>query len=41
MTVTAGGETVAEIPILAGESVARLTYGQLLLRCLRSALLLA
>ena len=40
MTVTAGGETVAEIPILAGESVPRLTWGQIFLTCLRTAFLL-
>ena len=40
MTVTAGGETVAEIPLLAGESVGRLTYGALLVRCLRAAFLM-
>lgn len=40
MTVTAGGETVAQVPILAGESVARLTYGQILASCLRQAFLM-
>lgn len=39
LTVTADGETVAEIPILAGEDVARVTWGQMALRLLRSAFL--
>ena len=39
LTVTAGDETVAEIPILAGEDVPRITYGQMLLRLLRIAFL--
>ena len=34
LTVTAGEDTVAEIPLLAGEEVLRLTYGQVLLRLL-------
>jgi len=37
MTVTAGGETVAEIPLLAGEEIPRVTYWQMLLRLLRTA----
>ena len=37
MTVTAGEQGVAEIPILAGEEVPRVTYGQMLLRLLRTA----
>ena len=39
LTVTSGEETVAEIPILAGEEVPRVTYGQMLLRLLRLAFL--
>ena len=37
LTVTAGDEVVAEIPILAGEEVPRITYGQMLLRTLKMA----
>ncbi|MCI8400425.1 MAG: D-alanyl-D-alanine carboxypeptidase [Oscillibacter sp.] len=39
LTVTSGDEVVAEIPILAGESVPRVTYSQMLLRVLRTAFL--
>lgn len=39
LTVISGEETVAEIPILAGEEVPRVTYGQMLLRLLRLAFL--
>ena len=39
LTVTAGGETVAEIPLLAGEEVPRVTYRQMLLRLLKTAFL--
>ena len=39
LLLTAGGEQVAAIPIVAGETVARLTYGQILVRFLRMALL--
>ena len=39
MTVTAGEQVVAEIPILAGEEVPRVTYGQMLMRLLRTAFL--
>ena len=39
LTVTSGEEVVAEMPILAGESVPRVTYGQMLLRLLRTAFL--
>ena len=39
LTVTSGEETVAEIPILAGEEVPRVTYGQMLLRLLKMAFL--
>ncbi|MBQ2062746.1 MAG: D-alanyl-D-alanine carboxypeptidase [Oscillospiraceae bacterium] len=38
LTVTSGGEVLAEIPILAGEDVPRLTWGQVFLRLLRLAL---
>ena len=37
LTVTAGGETVAEIPLVAGTAVERLGYGEILLRFLRLA----
>ena len=39
LTVTAGEETVAEIPLLAGEDIPRLTYWQMLLRVLRTGLM--
>ena len=39
LTVTAGEETVAEIPILAGETVPRITFSQMLVRLLRIAFL--
>ena len=39
LTVSSGGETVAEIPILAGEEVARITWSQMALRLLRGAFL--
>ena len=39
LTVTSGSETVAEIPLLAGEDVPRITYGQMLLRMLRMGLM--
>ncbi|MCI2058817.1 MAG: D-alanyl-D-alanine carboxypeptidase [Oscillibacter sp.] len=40
LTVTgAGGEKIAEIPIVSGESVPRITWSQMTLRLLRSALL--
>ena len=41
LTVTAGDEVVAEIPILAGEEVPRITYGQMLLRTFKLAFLSA
>jgi D-alanyl-D-alanine carboxypeptidase (penicillin-binding protein 5/6) len=41
LTVTAGEEVVAELPLLAGEAVPRITYGQMLLRLLRMAFLSA
>ncbi len=39
LTVSPGEETVAEIPLLAGEEVPRVTYGQMFLRLLRTACL--
>ena len=39
LTVTSGEEVVAEIPLLAGEEVPRVTYGQMLARLLRVACL--
>ena len=39
LTVTSGEEVVAEIPLLAGEEVPRITYGQMFLRLLRTACL--
>ena len=41
LTVTAGngGEVVAEIPLLAGEEVPRVTFWQMFLRTLRTAFL--
>ncbi len=39
LTVTSGGEVVAELPLLAGEDVPRITFGQMLLRQLRLAFL--
>ena len=39
LTVSSGEETVAEIPLLAGEEVPRITYGQMFLRLLRTACL--
>ncbi|MBR1690219.1 MAG: D-alanyl-D-alanine carboxypeptidase [Oscillibacter sp.] len=41
LTVTAGGETVAQIPLLAGEAVPHVTYGEMLRRLLRVAFLAA
>ena len=37
LTVQSGGEILRTIPIVAGESVALLSYGQILLKCLRCA----
>ena len=34
LAVTAGGESVAEVPLVAGESVARLTWREMVLRLL-------
>jgi len=39
LTVSSGDEVVAEIPLLAGEAVPRITYGQMLLRLLQTAFL--
>ena len=39
LTVASGEEVVAEIPLLAGEEVPRVTYGQMLARLLRIACL--
>ena len=39
LTVASGGEVVAELPILAGEDVPRITYGQMLARLLKTAFL--
>ena len=39
LTVTSGEEVVAELPILAGEEVPRITFGQMLARLLRTAFL--
>jgi len=39
LTVASGGKTVAEIPLLAGETVPRITYPQMLLRVLQMAFL--
>ena len=39
MTVTAGEEVVASIPIVAGEEIERLTFGQVLRKVLKTALL--
>lgn len=41
LTVTCGEEAIAQIPILAGEEIPRITFGQMLLRMLRMALLSA
>ena len=40
LLVTSGGETVATIPIVAGESVERLGYGQILVNFLKTAFLM-
>ena len=39
LTVTSGGETLAEFPLVADRAVARLTYWQLLQRCMQMAFL--
>ena len=41
LTVRSGEEVLLTLPITAGQAVARLTYGQILLRCLRTAFLSA
>lgn len=41
MTVSCGEETIAQLPLVAGEAVPRITFGQMLLRMLRMALLSA
>ena len=37
MVVTSGGETLAELPLVAEKTVSRLTYWQILERCLKTA----
>ena len=37
LTVTSGEEILAQLPLVAGETVERLSYGQIFLRCLRMA----
>jgi D-alanyl-D-alanine carboxypeptidase (penicillin-binding protein 5/6) len=39
LTVTSDGEAIGEVPILAGEDVPRLTWGQMTMRLLRTAFL--
>ena len=39
LTVTGGGEVLLTVPLTAGHAVARLTYPQILMRCLRTAFL--
>ena len=39
LTVTSGEDVVAELPLVAGEDVPRITYGQMLMRLLRMAFL--
>lgn len=39
LTVTAGDEVLAELPLVAAKGVERLSYGQILLRCLQMAFL--
>ena len=39
LTVASGGKTVAEIPLLAGEEVPKITYPQMLARLLKMAFL--
>ena len=39
LTVRSGEEVLLTLPITAGQTVERLTYGQILLRCLRTAFL--
>lgn len=39
LTITSGEETVAELPLVAGEEIPRITFGQMLLRVLQTAFL--
>lgn len=39
LTVSSGGEVLAELPLVAEEAVERLSYGQILMRCLQMAFL--
>lgn len=39
LTVTSGEEVVAELPILAGEEIPRITFVQMLVRMLQTAFL--
>lgn len=39
LTITSGEEVVAELPILAGEEIPRVTFGQMLAQMLRTAFL--
>ena len=39
LTITSGEEVVAELPILAGEEIPRVTFGQMLVQMLRTAFL--
>ena len=39
LTVTSGGEVLAELPLLAGEEVPRISFGQMFLRMLKIACL--
>ena len=39
LTVTSGEDILAQLPLVAGETVERLSYGQIFLRCLRMAFL--
>ena len=39
LTVTGGGEVLLTVPLTAGSAVERLTYSQILLRCLKTAFL--
>ena len=39
LTVTSGDEVLAELPLLAGEEVPRISFGQMLLRMVRIACL--
>ena len=39
LTITSGEEVVAELPILAGEEIPRVTFSQMLVQMLRTAFL--